>query len=168
MTEIWKPVVGFEGAYEVSSLGRVRSLDRIVKHWRGGPKKWMGRMLSPSPNRDGYLTLTLTANGDVRNTMVHNLVAEAFVPNSENLPEVDHKNLDRANNSVDNLQWVARVQNVPRGERMGSAKLTEEDVINIRAVLATKEFTQKELAEEYGVDSSLISRIKNRIYWTHI
>ena len=118
--EIWKPVVGFEGLYEVSNKGRVRSLDRKDEY--GRDRK--GQMLTQR-NRNGYWSVTLIKEskthkdkrGGQHDCRVHRLVAEAFIPNPEHLPYVGHKdekNLktgDECNNNVENLEWVSPKQN---------------------------------------------------------
>lgn len=106
-TEIWKPVVGFEDSYEVSSLGRVRSLDRVVvmkSRW-GNPvaKNLKGKLLAPALNSRGYPNVMLGA-GNMRR--VHRLVAEAFIPNPEELPQVNHLDGNRENPKVENLEWT--------------------------------------------------------------
>lgn len=106
-TEIWKPVVGFEDSYEVSSLGRVRSLDRVVvmnSRW-GKPvaKNLKGKFLAPTLNGHGYPNVMLGAGNMCR---VHRLVAEAFIPNPDELPQVNHLDGNRANSKVENLEWT--------------------------------------------------------------
>jgi hypothetical protein len=108
MSEIWKSVIGYEGLYEVSSLGNVRSVN-----WRG-----LGyRKFSPVPDRDGYLQITLTKNGKQQNARVHRLVAMAFVDNPENKPQVNHIDEDRSNNVASNLEWVTCLENNNHGTR---------------------------------------------------
>lgn len=107
MKEIFKPIKGFETKYEVSNLGRVRSLDR--KDARGWNIK--GRDLKIYINKKGYSIVSLYKNSQLFTCKVHRLVAQAFLPNPKNKPEVDHIDTDRSNNRVDNLVWVSRVEN---------------------------------------------------------
>ena len=95
-SEIWKTVVGWEGLYEVSNLGRVRSLDRIVKRGDYLQNRHQ-KILAQTQNKFGYLLAKLSRNGRSRRYMIHRLVAEAFIPNPDNLPQVNHKdeNKDR-------------------------------------------------------------------------
>ena len=113
MIEEWRPVVGYEGLYEVSNTGRVRSLDRYVK---GKGKSYFlhkGRILSPGIKPEGYLVVRLQR----RMFYVHRLVIEAFIPNPDNLPEVNHKDEDKENNSVQNLEWCTDKYNQNYGTR---------------------------------------------------
>ena len=109
--EIWRPVVGYEGLYEVSNIGRVRSLDRFYYRLH------KGKVLSPTKDRYGYLTVTLNCNGKSKTIKIHRLVAQAFLPNPDNLPQVNHKDEDKTNNNVDNLEWCTAKYNVNFGTR---------------------------------------------------
>ena len=108
--ELWGDVLGFEGFYEVSSLGRVRSCPR-VSSWtlkESGTvvmRDVRPTIITPSRDKDGYLILGLKVGGRRYNKKVHRLVAEAFIPNPEDLPQVNHKNLVRGDNKVENLEW---------------------------------------------------------------
>ncbi len=105
--EIWKPVVGFESTYEVSDQGRVRSLDRTV--WRPTtPFTCKGAVLKLQLDGDGYPKVAL---GRAHQRRVHRLVAEAFLPNPEGLPEVDHINAVKADCRASNLRWCSRQAN---------------------------------------------------------
>lgn len=113
--EIWKPVVGYEGLYEVSNLGRVRSLDRYAKQPKGGLRLIKGRILNQYINRCGYLFVSLSKNGKVKKITIHRLVAQAFIPNPDNLPEVNHKDECKTNNRADNLEYCTRKYNLYYG-----------------------------------------------------
>ena len=118
--EIWRPVVGYEGLYEVSSYGRVRSLDRYINN--NSFRK--GKILKFSTNRRGYLKAHLSLNNKVKTYLVHRIVAISFIPNPDNLPEVNHKDEDKTNNSVDNLEWCNRSYNINYGTRMDKVRNT--------------------------------------------
>lgn len=109
--EEWRPVVGYEGRYEVSSLGRVRSLDRLIYHKESNTyHKVRGRMLSTCLDGKGYPFVAL-GGGKSNQKRVHRLMAEAFIPNPENKGYVDHINTIRTDNSLDNLRWVTCSEN---------------------------------------------------------
>ena len=108
MVEEWRDVVSFEGAYQVSNLGRVRSLDREIPYVNNGTPTvlhYKGKVLKPKPDQDGYLRVSLKFGKKVKLAGIHRLVAQAFLPNPDNLPCVNHKDYHRDNNCVDNLEW---------------------------------------------------------------
>jgi hypothetical protein len=107
MTEEWIPVEGYEGLYEVSSLGRVQSVNRVDS----SGKRRRSRLLKPTLSSVGYRKVSLSRGSKVRQINLHRLVALHFIPNPGDLPEVDHINCDRADNRVENLQWVSRSDN---------------------------------------------------------
>ena len=141
--EIWKPVIGYEGLYEVSSYGRVRSLDRYVKG--KGESYWLrkGKVLSPEKNKDGYLLVSLCCNGKRYLRTVHRLIAQAFIPNPDNLPEVNHLDEDKTNNRVDNLEWCDRSYNNNYGNRMDKVRKTKELSGYWTGVSKTKDYHKK-------------------------
>lgn len=102
--EEWRPVPGFEGLYEVSSLGRIRTVPRVVMRSNGAPQTIRERIRKPDTTPSGHLTVSLRINGKSRPHPVHRLVALAFIPNPENKPNVLHGDNNPANNRVDNLR----------------------------------------------------------------
>lgn len=104
--EQWKAIAGYEGAYEVSDLGRVRSVDRVVIRSTGIAQRNRGVILVQAKLKGNYLGVALSRNGIGRTIAVHLLVARAFIPNPENLPEVDHRNRIRTDNAAANLRWA--------------------------------------------------------------
>ena len=117
--EIWRPIEGYEGLYEVSSYGRVRSLDRYdnMNHFR------KGKVLSPIKEPTGYLRCNLYLNKNVKTVLIHRLVAQAFIPNPDNLPQVNHRDEVKTNNRVDNLEWCDSKYN----NNYGTARIRSRD-----------------------------------------
>ena len=107
--EHWKAVVGYECLYHVSNLGRVKSLN----YNHTGTE----RILKTSKISSGYLKVTLCKDGHVKTLKVHRLVADAFIPNPNNLETVNHKDEDKTNNSVANLEWMSKKDNTNYGTR---------------------------------------------------
>lgn len=177
MTEIWKPVPEFEGLYEVSSLGRVRSLARQVKQMsRHGSEYTMmrkGKLLKPGRASNGYLTVTL-GRGNTR--LVQHLVALAFLGPRPEGHLVCHNNGDRRDNRAENLRYDTHSANLvdrhDHAQRRGQlaenygrvAKLTLCEVCAIR----TDDRLQAEIAEDYGVSQSTISMIKSGNRWDRV
>jgi hypothetical protein len=153
--EIWIPVKGYEGLYEVSDLGRVRSFDKYVLCTSNGVEMNIlhrGKILKPAKRRHGYLAVMLYGRGghktrNCKQFSVHRLVAEAFIPNSGNLPEVNHKDECKTNNCAENLEWVTRLENV----NYGTAKTRRaKKAVNGKKSVAIQQFTKDgELVKTY-------------------
>ena len=110
-SEVWKDVDGYEGFYQVSNKGRVRSVDR--RDPRGHRRR--GRMLKPGCNSSGYLIVALYKNGKSKTKDVHRLVARAFIPNPESLSHVNHMDEVKDNNELSNLEWCTHKYNMNYG-----------------------------------------------------
>ena len=116
MTEIWLPIEGYENLYEVSNLGRVRRLESFVTNTNGVRRKVPGKILKPGTAR-GYLIVNLSKNGISRPFLIHRIVSTAFLPNPDNLPQVNHRDENKQNNSVENLEWCSAKDNNNYGTR---------------------------------------------------
>lgn len=178
MQEIWKDVPGYEGQYQVSNTGRVRSLDRIkpdgiFQH---------GTIRKTYLDACGYELVALRKNNKPKNWSVHRLVATAFIPNPDNLPQVNHKDEIRNHNTVDNLEWCTieynqryghrrqRSSESSTGEKNARAILTEKEVIEVRKtyIPGDKEYGVSALAKKYGVKYVTITKIIGGKTWKHL
>lgn len=109
--EIWKDIEGYEGLYQVSNLGNVKSLDKYV-NGRNSKRLVKGKLLSLFDDKDGYKLVNLYNNKKIKQFRVHILVANAFIPNPNELPQVNHIDGDKSNNFVDNLEWCDCLYNI--------------------------------------------------------
>lgn len=166
MNEVWLPVSDYCGLYEVSNTGKIRSLDRVVniqKH----TKKIKGKILSAG-NADGYRNVVLSKDGKGKTRFIHRLVAMAFLGQPLPGQEVNHKDEDRANNHVQNLEWVFHRENLhhtwnrsphkkAHWSTSGSNKLTPREVLRIREI--GRSMKQKDIAKMFNVSRQTISNI---------
>lgn len=113
MNEIWKDIEGYEGLYQISSEGRVRSINRIVKHNKGeGIRKLKTRILKNYSDKLNYQRIVLSKDGKREKLLVHRIVGKHFIPNPENKPYIDHINCNPSDNRVSNLRWVSQKENI--------------------------------------------------------
>lgn len=171
--EEWRPVMGYESLYEVSSIGRVRSLGRVVTYpFRGGTKTITKspRILSPETDKDGYRRVALAdSDGKVKHHPVHRLMGIAFIPNPAGLPQVNHIDFIRANNVLTNLEWIT-----PKGNTQHSLKdgryakgLTKEIVLIIRSRHAAGE-RAADIGRDFGLGHDTVRKIILRERWSHV
>lgn len=158
--EEWRQVKGFEGLYEVSSFGRVRSLDRtrVVGTKNGGKTKRSikGAILSQYIGNTGYKEIGLYSGPNTSKVhLIHRLVAEAFIPNPNNYRTVNHKDGNKLNNQVENLEWMSDSDNIKHSYRIGIHK---KPVRPIRCVETGKEYNSiTEAAEELNGNRTVLS-----------
>lgn len=164
--EIWKSHPDISGI-EVSTLGRVRTLDRVVSSERG--KQFVkGRVLKQFNNGRGYLRVHFRINGKQMNKFVHRLVTQTFIPNHNGLPMVNHKDGNRANNHIDNLEWCTASYNSKYREEFGKALSNPVYAINLSTLEVLQFSSQHEASRTIGVSQGNISNvIKGRHKYTH-
>jgi hypothetical protein len=171
--EVWRPVPGFVGLYEVSDLGRVRSLDRVVVRSDGRPRRFKGVVMAPHSMRTGYLQVSLGCAGARTCAYVHRLVAAAFIGSCPAGMEVCHNDGNPANNCVENLRYDTAANNHAdklahgtsgRGELNAAAKLTTADVHTVRVLLKRK-VPQSDIARRFGVTDGAIRKICRGKSW---
>lgn len=122
ISELWKDIgvykgVDYTGMYEISSKGRFRSLDRIIIDKRGKKHLLVGKEMIPFPDSSGYMKVTICKNGKAHEARINCLVAIAFIPNPNNLPQVNHIDENKSNNDVNNLEWCTCKENINHGTR---------------------------------------------------
>ena len=150
MQETWKPIAGYEELYEVSDLGRVRSLGNDGT-----------RVLKGSKLKNGYLNVCLSKNGNKKTYSIHRLVALTFIPNPNDLPQVNHINEDKTDNRVVNLEWVSAKENCNHGtrnERMGKTKSIPLVQLTLDYQFLCEWQSVHEIEREFGFGSSNVNK----------
>ena len=180
VAEQWRSVVGWEGFYEVSDHGRVRSVDRVIHyviHGGAATKTLVGQIMKLATHTHGYAQVSMRRQGFVQTRLVHALVLEAFVGPAPNGMEGCHDDNDKFNNRLTNLRWDTHKANCEdrtrhgvqvMGETCGQAVLTEVDVASIRDRAAEGILSNKEIADIFGTTGSNIGHIVKRRSWKHI
>lgn len=159
--ECWAWIPGFEGLYQVSTRGRVRSVDRWVTDKTGRKQFIKGKILKPRRTRHGYFLVTLCRDGKKLQVLVHRLVAETFIPNPENKPQVHHRNEQKDMNFVENLSWASAKENVNFGtgiKRRAASQSMPVEAIDPNTGEVLKEFPSMMEAERNGFSASKISK----------
>lgn len=176
MNERWKPVKGFEELYEVSDVGRVMALKKTINKGKCH-RTWEEHFINFAIDGSGYFRTSLAKDGVNKTVKVHRLVAEAFIPNPSNLPEVNHIDGNKQNNCVENLEWCTRSENLKHAVKIGlkrldgefnpSHKLTTEQVEFIRKIYVPRhpEFGTVALGKRFNVHRKTITRIVNNQNW---
>jgi hypothetical protein len=162
--EVWKDIEGYEGLYQVSNIGRVKSLKGEIE-----------KMISISIKETGYHRVTLIKDSVCKRKYVHVLVAEAFIGKSD--LEVNHINGIKSDNRVENLEWVTKSDNIKHAYKIGLKKkyngslngnsvLTKEQVIEIK--YETSHLSQRQISQIYKIAQTTVSAIKRGVIWPHI
>jgi hypothetical protein len=125
MEEIWKDIPGLEGMYQASNTQKIKSLSRLVRHPKGGYKKIRERIMAYGEGTNGYLIVGISIDGKTITKTAHRLIAMAFLPNPNNLNEVNHKDGNKKNNDISNLEWVTTSDNRYHAFRMGLQKASK-------------------------------------------
>ena len=169
MKEIFKDIEGYEGLYQISNLGRVKSFPR------NGTYKKM-RVLKQSKNTQGYWFVNLSKNNKQKGKVIHRLIAIHFIPNPTNKPYINHKDSDRGNYAISNLEWVTGSENIKhcyrqgnrtqKGENNNHSKLNPADIKKIRELSKTQSGVL--ISSLFNISVATVSQIKNQKTWRHI
>lgn len=176
--EKWNDIPGYQGLYQASNLGQIKSLSRPCTI-RGRVHLKYERILKPGINSRGYRGLGLWKNEKRISWNVHRLVLMAFVPNNNNLPFINHIDGNKLNNNLDNLEWCTRQHNVDHASKLGLnkklfgenhplARLTENDVMGLRQMAKSGYINKDAEGRRLGVSGSVIRNAINGKTWKHI
>ena len=177
MKEIWKDIPGYGGYYQASTNGKIRGKDRIVYNKKKYKKPYAllrrGKILRQSLNAT-YLSVELNKNARAKNLKVHRLVAQTFIPNPKNKPQINHKNSIRTDNRVENLEWCTHAENMkhamdnkrmPAGEENRATKLNE---FQVRVIRKSPDMTSGDFIKIWNVCTSTISNIRLKYTWKYV
>lgn len=177
--EQWKPILGWEDLYQISSFGRVKALKRYIPHYAGGLALMKEKIIKLN-DRKGYLGANLfRSQMDKAKFGVHRLVALAFIPNIENKSTVNHIDTNKKNNFYKNLEWASHseqqmhalsngLRNKTIGENSNFCKLDKNKVIEIRNIFNNKKMTISELSNYFNTSYNNIRSIVNMQTWKHL
>ena len=184
---IWLPILDYEDFYEINNSGIIRSINRTItcrsKSGSTLQRFFKGKVIYQHlGKRDGYYLVTLCKHGTQHTFAVHSLVAKHFIPNPNNLPEVNHINGIKTNNCVDNLEWSTESENQKHAYRLGlrtsdsikgsghgMSTHSEDEIFITKLLLETcKDMPQTYLAKTFNLDESTINKIKNETTWSHV
>lgn len=173
MEEVWKDIKDYEGLYMVSNEGKVKSLDRISVSIRNGRRQNIkGAILKATKAFNGYYCVGLYCNGKVKRNYVHRLVAEAFITNPHHLPQVNHKDEDKSNNCVENLEWCTARYNINYGNTKNKISIANRNNDYLSKPISQYDKDGKFIKEypcasqaqrETGIDASSIRKVCNNI-----
>lgn len=177
--EIWKDIKGYEGLYQVSNMGNIRSLDREIYNKSNRSYCFTkGRVLKGNSRKNWYKQVRLYNNEHKAKThLVHRLVAEYFVPKVEGKEFVNHIDGNKENAIYTNLEWVTAKENsihaiktglTPIGQNSTSAKLNDQQVMEIRSKISTGKYSCMTVAKEYGISDSTVEKIVDGRLWKHL
>lgn len=171
MEEKWKVIPNYS-KYECSTHGRIKTFN-----WKGTGKE---AIMKPAHDKSGYLRTMLKGDdGNYHTIKVHRIVAQTFLEQSQDKVEVNHKNGIKDDNRVENLEWVTRSENIAhslanglqvpfKGEEVGTSKLTEKEVLEIREKFVPRKYSRVKLAKEYNVTEATIKDILYKRTWKHL
>lgn len=172
--EVWRDVLGYEGLYQVSNLGRIKAV-------RNRTNTYLGRLLKPKVNKYGYYSVSLSGHGRTTTTTAHKIVAEAFYGKRPEGLVVNHKNGIKTDNRIENLEFVTHKQNINHsyevlgnpysippvysGEDHPQSVLTEKEVMAIRILANSNVFSSKDIGQFFGVSKTTVANIVKGIVW---
>jgi hypothetical protein len=183
--EVWKKIPRFNNEYEISSLGKIRSLKAVIIRSNGKPYTRKSKVLKPDTKHSGYCIGAVRVNKKMMSYKIHRLVAEMFIPNPEKKPTVNHINGVKSDNRVENLEWNTMLENVRHahenghtnvlaGENVGNSVATEKQVLEIRKYvkkqrdIGNARYGRQKLCDRMGLSVSCVKDIILGRSWKHL
>ncbi|MBZ9633045.1 NUMOD4 domain-containing protein [Clostridium sp. FP1] len=174
MPEVWKDIKGYEGLYQISNTGKVKSLNRLDNVGSHHQE----RILKPCLSNKGYLFVGIYRNCKRKPVYIHKLVAQYFTDNSYSKVQVNHLDGNKQNNLLNNLEWCSPSENIRhahknglsnpvRGEQVGTSKLTKEEAAEIKA-MKNKGISQKSIGGLFNISQQEVCKIHNNKCWVNI
>lgn len=178
--EVWKGIPGYEARYQVSNFGRVKALPVRLFVRSNNTRLYRGKIKASTKMRNGYMATWLKVDNKKKIVYVHRLIAEAFIPNPDSKPQINHRDGDKCNNKLSNLEWVTAEENAqhaqltglannPKGEDNGRAVLSKEEALKIKTLCQTH--TTEEIRLLLGLPKTkryLIANIRCGRIWKHL
>lgn len=161
---MYKSIKGYEGIYEINEFGKIRSVDRVVEYQDGRIRKYKGKELKLMIDKDGYFIIGLHKNGISKTWRVHRLVAEAFLENPDNLPEIHHVNHDIKDNSLQNLKWVNEAGQIDEHWRITQSKIRGTRLRVVGHGIDKIYNSSREVERELGIANTNAMRVAKGIY----
>ena len=175
MQEIWEDVEGYEGYYQISNFGRIKSVDRKIKKRNRAVVFFKGKIIKQTISKFGYYRCTLHLIGTRKTFLTSRIVGITFIPNPNNLPQINHKDGIKKNNYVNNLEWATCSENHKHafrlglnsavGEKNSQSKLNE---FQVRVIKKINDLSYAEIGKIFCISGAAICLIKKRITWKHL
>ena len=174
----WQSISAYEGMYKISNTGIVASLDRYIPHPKSGESLIKGRILTIQTDANGYKYIHLNKSGKSKAFKIHVLVARAFIKNPKGHPFVNHKDGNKANNNVTNLEWCTQSENEKhahsiglknhKGENHPISQFSNEQILEVRRMFEKDKLSQREIGRKMNMNYKTVHKIVHRQRWAHI
>jgi hypothetical protein len=175
MAAIWKDIKGYEGLYQVSNFGNVKSMDNeinVLTRWGTYTNRSKKGKILKLLNNNGYRAVILSKHGKTKLELIHRLVGNAFIPNLLYKPQINHKDCNKSNNVYTNLEWCTPSENGIHAGKNGllnfSRKYPKSMILKIRELYNTGNYTQQKIGDMFDLTQGYISLILSERRWKNV